>query len=75
MTWSRRKDLEGGKELGVWLKKVDNDVAIELYVENHKYRGGEYDVYTATPNGEWDHRGEFEQVEDAFEKAEEIMRS
>lgn len=41
--WTRRRDLEGGKELWVWLS---DDSDTELYVESHQYRGGDYDVYT-----------------------------
>ena len=70
MRWVRRRDLEGGKELGVWLL-VDDDGAVEseLYVESHEYRGGAFDVYTATPAGEWTHHGEFETVDAAFDAA------
>lgn len=74
MKWNRRKDLEGGKELGIWLRKNDyNEVIEELYVETHKYRGGNFDVYTATPSGEWTHLDEKEDVNEAFRVAEEYM--
>lgn len=74
MTWNRRKDLEGGKELGVWLERNDDgDVVRELYVESHEYRGGDFDVYTATPSGDWNHIGEFEDVNDAFDEAEDLL--
>jgi len=66
MHWQRRRDLEGGKELGVWLLVDDGAVTEELYVESHEYRGGDFDVYVTTPDGEWDHRGSFESVDDAF---------
>ncbi len=69
MHWQRRRDLEGGKELGVWLLLDDGAVTEELYVESHEYRGGDFDVYTATPDGEWDHKGTFEAVEAAFDAA------
>lgn len=74
MKWHRRRDLEGGKELGVWLL-VDDDGAVEreLYVESHEYRGGDFDVYTATPDGEWSHEGTFEDVEAAFDHAEDYL--
>lgn len=76
MQWERRRDLEGGKELGVWLL-VDDDGAVEreLYVESHEYRGGEFDVYTAVPEDEWTHEGEFTSRRDAFERAQEILQS
>jgi hypothetical protein len=72
--WERRRDLEGGKELGVWLL-VDGTGAVEteLYVESHEYRGGGFDVYTATPDGEWNHRGEFGTREAAFAHALAIL--
>jgi hypothetical protein len=69
MQWTRRRDLEGGKELGVWLLLDDGTVELELYVESHEYRGGAFDVYTATPDGEWTHEGEYATVEAAFEAA------
>lgn len=69
MHWQRRRDLEGGKELGVWLLGDDETVESELYVESHQYRGGDFDVYTATPDGEWDHKGTFETATEAFDAA------
>lgn len=74
MHWVRRRDLEGGKELGVWLL-VDDDGAVEreLYVESHRYRGGDFDVYTATPAGEWEHVGEFETRRIAFDRARRVI--
>lgn len=69
MHWRRRRDLEGGKELGVWLLLGDGTVEEELYVESHEYRGGDFDVYTASPDGEWDHRGTFETADEAFDEA------
>jgi hypothetical protein len=74
MHWERRRDLEGGKELGIWLL-VDEagSVERELYVESHEYRGGNFDVYTATPDDEWTHEGEFDAVETAFERALDLL--
>jgi hypothetical protein len=75
MKWIRRKDLEGGKELGIWLKlKQEEDVVEELYVETHEYRGGNFDVYTATPSGEWTHLSEEQDVREAFEVAEQYIQ-
>ncbi len=75
MKWNRRRDLEGGKELGVWLL-VDDDgsVARELYVESHEYRGGDFDVYT-TADDEWTHEGEFETSDEAFARALDLLES
>ncbi|MFD1565150.1 hypothetical protein ACFR99_16560 [Haloarchaeobius amylolyticus] len=75
MHWKRRRDLEGGKELGVWLLVDDDDGTVdeELYVETHEYRGGGFDVYTATPDGEWTQEGEFEDVEAAFKRALDVI--
>ena len=69
MEWQRRRDLEGGKELGVWLLVDDGTVEDELYVESHEYRDGGFDVYTASPDGEWDHHGTFDTAQDAFDAA------
>ncbi len=69
MHWQRRRDLEGGKELGIWLLLDDGTVAQELYVETHQYRGGDFDVYTATPAGDWEHKGSYKTVKEAFETA------
>jgi hypothetical protein len=71
--WERRRDLEGGKELGVWLLVDGDAVERELYVESHEYRGGAFDVYTATPDGEWHHEGTFETVTGAFDAAEAYL--
>ena len=79
MHWERRRDLEGGKELGVWLLAADDgSVERELYVESHEYRGGNFDVYTTSEdasNGgdEWTHEGEFETVDEAFDAALDIL--
>lgn len=76
MRWQRRRDLEGGKELGVWLLVDDDgDVDTELYVESHEYRGGGFDVYTATPEGDWTHKGAFGDRAAAFERALAVMTS
>jgi hypothetical protein len=69
MHWRRRRDLEGGKELGVWLLLDGDTVERELYVESHRYRGGDFDVYTASPDGEWEHDGTFDTADEAFEAA------
>ena len=69
MKWQRRRDLEGGKELGAWLLVDDGTVENELYVESHEYRGGGFDVYTASPDGEWDQHGTFDTAQDAFDAA------
>lgn len=74
MEWIRRKDLEGGKELGIWLKLDEEGTVVEeLYVETHEYRGGDFDVYTATPEGEWTHLSEETGVQDAFKVAEKYV--
>lgn len=75
MPWHRRRDLEGGKELGVWLLVQDGTVERELYVESHEYRGGAFDVYTATPAGEWTQTGEYETVTAAFDAATAVIES
>lgn len=73
MHWKRRRDLEGGKEQGIWLLVDDGTVERELYVESHEYRGGDFDVYTATPDDEWNHEGEFGTREEAFERALSVL--
>lgn len=74
MHWQRRKDLEGGKELGVWLLLDESgQVDRELYVESHTYRGGDFDVYTATPEGDWEHKGTFETPVEAFDRADTVI--
>ncbi len=70
--WVRRRDLEGGKELGVWLlvdPSGNDEVREELYVESHEYRGGAFDVYTYTDDEGWVHRSEHAAVGDAFDAA------
>jgi hypothetical protein len=72
MHWERRRDLEGGKEIGVWLLVDDGSVERELYVESHEYRGGNFDVYTMADD-EWHHEGEFETSGEAFSRALELL--
>jgi hypothetical protein len=69
MRWHRRRDLEGGKERGIWLCQDGDRVVEELYVESHEYRGGDFDVYTTSPDDEWDHLGSYETVDAAFDAA------
>ena len=74
MHWERRRDLEGGKELGIWLLVADDgSVERELYVESHEYRGGNFDVYTTGGDDEWTHEGEFETVQQAFDGALDLL--
>ncbi|WP_158058244.1 hypothetical protein [Halorussus halophilus] len=76
MHWERRRDLEGGKELGVWLLVDDETVETELYVESHEYRGGKFDVYTTSAkDDEWAHHGEFETPHEAFEQARSMLEA
>jgi len=74
MHWERRRDLEGGKELGIWLLVDDSGaVETELYVESHEYRDDGFDVYTATPAGEWTHLDATDTVDVAFALALEYL--
>lgn len=76
MRWKRRRDLEGGKELGVWLLVDDDgDVDTELYVESHEYRGGGFDVFTTSADGDWEHEGEFDRQDEAFDRALELLEA
>ncbi|WP_246310184.1 hypothetical protein [Halorarum halophilum] len=61
--------MEGGKVLGAWLLLDEGTVEEELYVESHEYRGGDFDVYTTSSDGEWKHRGTFDTADDAFDAA------
>ncbi|AQL42936.1 hypothetical protein BV210_09500 [Halorientalis sp. IM1011] len=70
--WQRRRDLEGGKELGIWLLIDGGAVERELYVESHEYRGGAFDVFTYA-DGDWIHEGEFETATDAFAAAGQAL--
>jgi hypothetical protein len=66
--WTRRRDLEGGKELCVWLSDHSEE---ELYVESHRYRGGDYDAFVTDADDNWNHLGEYEAVTDAIDAAME----
>ncbi len=68
MEWNRRRDLEGGKEIGIWIGSDDR----ELYVEDLTYRGDGYSVYLRTPEAEWHEKLSTEHRQEAFQKAEEI---
>jgi hypothetical protein len=69
--WTRRRDLEGGKELCVWLSDTSDK---ELYVESHRYRGGNYDAYVTDAEDNWNHLGEYDDGTDAINKAIEWAR-
>jgi hypothetical protein len=71
MDWNRRRDLEGGKEIGIWIG-ADNR---ELYVENLTYRSDGYSVYIYDAETDaWDQRLSTEDREQAFEAAVEITQ-
>ena len=40
--WRRRRDLEGGKQVLVWVRESRDE---ELVVEDHTYYGGGYRIY------------------------------
>ena len=69
--WTRRRDLEGGKELCIWLNDTSDK---ELYVESHRYRGGDYDAYVTDAENNWNHLGEYENVTEAIDAAIEWAR-
>jgi hypothetical protein len=70
--WTRRRDLEGGKELCVWLSDTSDT---ELYVESHRYRGDDYDAYTTDAADNWNHLGEYGTVTAAIDAAVEWARA
>lgn len=69
MVWNRRRDLEGGKEIGVWLA----DDGRELYVEDLTYRQEGYSVFVRTPDGDWEEKKSTGDSEEAFEAALELV--
>jgi hypothetical protein len=72
MEWNRRRDLEGGKELGIWIGSDDR----ELYVEDLTYRDDGYSVYIYNlETDDWDQRLSTEDREEAFKTAVEITQS
>ncbi|WP_049971067.1 hypothetical protein [Haladaptatus cibarius] len=67
--WRRREDLEGGKQIRVWLSEDDET---ELYVENLTYRDEGYAVYAYDVDAdEWNTIAETDSRADAVEKATE----
>jgi hypothetical protein len=71
MEWNRRRDLEGGKELGIWIGSDDR----ELYVEDLTYRDDGYSVYIYNPEtDDWDQRLSTEDREEAFKTAVNITQ-
>lgn len=71
--WERRRDLEGGKQLGIWLlKDGSGTVQKELVVETHEYRGGMFDVHIVV-DAEWDKFGDFKTADEAFTEATQIL--
>jgi hypothetical protein len=70
--WTRRRDLEGGKQIGVWLAEGS---AGEVYVEDLTYRDAGYEswLYDADAD-EWTAIGHDDDPEAAFERALAWMR-
>ena len=67
--WRRREDLEGGKQVRIWLR---DDGIEELYVENLTYRDEGYAVYVYdVDDDEWETIAETDSRADAVEKATE----
>ena len=65
--WTRRRDLEGGKQAGVWL---ETDGTRELYVEDLGYKDQGWVVWLYDDaTDEWTDLGSFEESEPAFERA------
>lgn len=68
---TRRRDLEGGKELCVGLSDHSDK---ELYIESHRYQGGDYDAFVTDADDNWNHLGEYEAVIDAIDAVIEWAR-
>ena len=65
--WDRRRDLEGGKQLVIWIQA---DRREEISVENHTYYGGGYRIYVTDLDDdgrEW--IGTFETPDEATDHA------
>ncbi|WP_266076301.1 hypothetical protein [Haladaptatus caseinilyticus] len=71
--WRRREDLEGGKQIRIWLT---DDGSEELYVENLTYRNEGYAVYSYdVASDEWETVAETDSRADAVEKATDWAES
>lgn len=71
--WRRREDLEGGKQIRIWLS---DDEDRELYVENLTYRDSGYAVYAYdVSEDEWDTVTETDSRAEAVEAATEWATS
>ncbi len=67
--WRRREDLEGGKQIRIWLR---DDGIEELYVENLTYRDEGYAVYVYdVETDEWETVAETDSRADAVGQATE----
>lgn len=65
--WRRREDLEGGKQIRIWLSEDERE---ELYVENLTYRNEGYAVYVYdVESDEWKAVTQTESRADAVERA------
>ncbi|WP_231183899.1 hypothetical protein [Haladaptatus sp. DYF46] len=71
--WRRREDLEGGKQIRIWLR---DDEDRELYVENLTYRDSGYAVYAYdVDEDEWRTITETDSRAEAVEAATEWATS
>ncbi len=67
--WRRREDLEGGKQIRIWLSDDERE---ELYVENLTYRDEGYAVFAYdVESDEWITIANTDSRAEAVEKATE----
>ncbi|MFC7154617.1 hypothetical protein ACFQPA_04000 [Halomarina halobia] len=67
--WTRRRDLEGGKQVCIWLEEEGSR---ELYVEDQRYKGEPHAVWLYDDaTDEWTDLGTFDEVEAAVDRAME----
>lgn len=74
MRWHRRRDLEGGREIGIWILESSEGVNKEITIRSHAYRGEPFKLYETDPKDSIRIKiGEYETAREAFERTREYL--
>lgn len=76
MRWHRRRDLEGGREIGIWILRSSEGVDKEITVKSYAYRDGPFELYETDPDDSVRIKiGEYETAREAFKQTRDYLAS
>lgn len=68
--WHRRRDLEGGREIGIWILESGKEIIDEVVIKSYSYRGGYFVLYTIDNSESLRIKlGEYKTARSAFDEA------